>query len=170
MPTASLSVSVANRNTGRFVVVDTSDYTAVSVTSTSLKVVGPDNTIYIIDIYPANFASVNGTYNITPTILGMSTTSFVDGVYSFELTAITDGGTFVSSILYFLLDVNAIKCWAESYEMTIDEGREIEDEVRERRTEVRELIQAAREHFLFFRYSKATEAIERALYICQNEC
>ena len=169
--TPSLTVSVGNRNPSIFVVADTSDYDAQTVNSTDLTVVFPDNTTVTVDIYPENFPAESATYNITPTLLGKSYTDFPDGVYSFKLSVdTTPDGADESELTFYLMKVNTQKSWAESFETSVDNENEIEDEVKEKRTDVRELMQAAQEHFEFFRYTKATEAIERALLISNSDC
>lgn len=170
MPTASVAISSANKDNTKFVVSDTSDYTGVTVNSTDLTVVFPDNSSVTVDMYSENFGAEGATYNVSATLLGLSGGTLSDGVYSFTLIADTSGGTLTSDTVYFLLDVNAIKCWCDDFELTIDEEKDVEDKIRENRTEVRELIQVAQEKFELFQYSDATEAIQRALYICQNNC
>jgi len=172
MPTASITVNTTPREAGQFTVIDTSDYTgAITVDSTDLEVTDPDNNVYNIDIFPENFATINGTYVITPSLLGLTEETFKDGVWSFQFTATIDGGTILTApLVYLLMDITAKTCWVDMFENCIKNGDCFSDEEKDKRTDIREFIQAAEEHFGQFRYTSATTALTEALRLCENKC
>lgn len=171
MPSASITVSEVAREKGEFTVVDTSDYTGVTVTSTDLQIIDPNNVTYNVDIYSENFGTLNGTYTITTALLSYPQTEFPDGVYSLTFTANLDaGGPLVSPVTNFLFSVNSKVCWADRFENCLDGDNCFTDEEKENRTDVRELIQAAETHFSQSRFSSASSALETASSLCDNKC
>jgi hypothetical protein len=164
MPTANISVATVPRELNKLVVTDTSDYIGVTVVSTSLTIIDPDNNTYVIELFPANFGAINGTYDVLTSVLGYPTDNYIDGVYRFTLAAtLDDDSVMTSADVYYLFDQNSRIGWAERYERCLKNNNCFSDDEKEIRTEVRELIQAADEHFSQFRFSMANKALKFAV-------
>lgn len=169
MPSANLDISTIPRETGIFVVTDTSDYTGVTVVSTSLEVTSPEGDSYSVSLYQENFPNLNDEYRISTALLSYPDDSFPDGTYSFVLKAVlSDDTTLVSPTKYLLMDMNVKICWAERYERCLRNNNCFSDEEKEIRTDVRELIQAAEEHFAQFRFALADKSLTWASSLCKK--
>lgn len=172
MPSASITVNTTPRETAEITVVDTSDYTgATTIDETDLVVTDPDNNVYNIDIFPENFTTTNGTYIITPTLLGLTTENFKDGVWSFQFTALIDTSTLLTApLVYLLFDINSKTCWVNMFENCIENDGCFSETEKDKRTDIREFIQAAEEHFEQSRYTSASAALTEAFRICDDKC
>lgn len=141
-----------------------------TIVSTSLEVLTPDGDSIVVNLYATNFSIpiVPQVRVITPVLLGLN--EFIDGVYSLKYTVnyasdpseVTD----FSSVLFNNVVMNK---WIDLMEehITINCVYSNAPEVR-KRSESREMIEAANEFFLNGRFNEAKLMLEGALDLITN--
>jgi hypothetical protein len=164
----SISISETNKNCGKFVITDTSDYESDTATSTRLKLTTPEEVEYTIAIYPAPFA-ISDTYDLLPYLADPDFTEWTEGVYKFVFEASTDDVVYEASPdYYFLNDCKAKKSWANLFESTLEQYAS--DVKKDKVSTIRELIQASREKFVRFEFKEADRMIRLAYDLAEDKC
>lgn len=164
----SISISTTNKNCGKFVITDTSDYGVDVITSTRLLVTTPEEDTYTVAIFPAPY-NVSETYDITPSMIDSDLTELTQGVYKFVFQASTDDVTYESSPdYYFLNDCKAKKSWANLFESTLQQYAS--DAKKDKVSTIRELIQAASEKTVRFEFKEADRMIRLAYDMAEDKC
>jgi len=163
----SITIDETNKDCGKFIITDTSDYETDVITHTKLVLTDPSDEVHDIPLFSEAYDDLNETYEILPFMAGL--TEWEQGVYLFQFLASTDGVTYEeSSDYYFLNDCKSKKIWANLFEQTLE--KYASDKQKDLVSTIRELIQASKEKFERFEFTEADRMIRLAYDLGSSEC
>lgn len=163
------SFDVAFQDNNKLIVSDTTDYSALTVTKTDIRVTYPNiltSTAITLDLYDENVASLGDDiiYNSDSEAL---LSEFVDGVYKIELL-IYNGLTLVDSgTLYKVQDYSVKACRRTAMQKRIDNNCEDLELINT----INSFLQTAKNEAFYDRFVSAQAMMDYLAVICaKTDC
>ena len=139
-----------------------------------VDVVDPNNVAYNFTLTPdvfTNPTTLPQTYSLSPFIIGINTTNFEDGAYSFTVTIDYTGvtPTEIATVSYLLFNNNLRSAYVDLFESTICLWSSCSKNDKEKISQARQSLDAAQVFFDLSRYNDAKRVLDCGLDVVNEK-